>query len=184
MKPRDFPTGRAAKGGDKPVAIDMSLDEPEEAGAIACSPSQTTNYEPEEEAQMMMAEAKADKVEAGSPEYKAPGSLSPSREQSPIPPVLNAYYTQNFRPKQVYGPRPVPKVTPSTLGGRGRRTRWSETRKGVGISNMTRAHQGARIRTHRREDYTEKYDFLTVYLDVTRCAIRQWVIPIARLHTI
>ena len=150
MKPRDFPTGRAAKGGDKPVVIDMSLDEPEEAGAIARSRSQTTNYEPEEEAQMMMAEAKADKVEAGSPEYKAPGSLSPSREQSPIRPVLNAYYTQNFRPKQVYGPRPVPKVTPSTLAERRKRKEDEVERdqKRGRHKQHDQAHQGARIRTH------------------------------------
>ena len=109
MKPRDFPTGRAVNGGavhggDKPVVINMSLNGPEEAGANARSPSPTPNYEHEEEDHRMMAEAEADKVKINSPEYVAPGSRSLSRERSPIRPILNAYFTQNFRPKQVYGP--------------------------------------------------------------------------------
>ena len=121
MKPRDFPTGRAVHGGDEPVIIDKSLDGPEEAGANARSPSPTPNYEHCEEAEMMMDEAEANKVKINSPECVAPGSRSPSRERSPIRPVLNAYFTQNFRPKQVYGQRPVPQVTPSTLAKRRKR---------------------------------------------------------------
>ena len=104
MKARDFPTGRAVNGGavhggDKPVVINLSLDGPEEAGANARSPSPTPNYEHEEEAQIMMDEADAEKVKIDSPEYVAPGSWSPSRERSPIRPILNAYFTQNFRLK-------------------------------------------------------------------------------------
>ena len=56
-----------------------------------------------------------------SQEYMAPGSRSPSRERSPVRPVLNAYFTQKFRPKQVYGPRPSPQVTPLTLVERSKR---------------------------------------------------------------
>ena len=121
MKPRDFPTGSAVHGGDEPVVIDMSLDGPEEAGANARSPSPTPNYEHEEEAQMMMAEAEADKVKIDSPQYVAPWSRSLSRERSPSRPVLNAYFTQNIRPRQVYGQRPVPRVTPSTTAERRKR---------------------------------------------------------------
>ena len=75
----------------------------------------------------MMEEAEAEKDEARSPIYKAPGSRSPSREGSPVlpvlnvRPVLNAYYTQNFRPKQVFGPRPVLQVTQATLRERRKR---------------------------------------------------------------
>ena len=121
MKPRDFPTGRAVYGGDEPAVIDMSLDGPKEAGANTRSPSLTPNYEREEEAEMMMAEAEADKVEVDSPKYVALVSQSPSWERSPVRPVLNAYFTQNFRPKRVYGPRPSPQVTPSTLAERKKR---------------------------------------------------------------
>ena len=121
MKPRDFPTGRAVHGGDEPVVIDMSLDGPEEAGANARSPSPTPNYEHEEEAQMMMDKAEADKVKIDSSNYMAPRSRSRSRERSPIRPVLNAYFTQNFRPKQVYGPTSVPQVTPTTPAERRKR---------------------------------------------------------------
>ena len=74
-----------------------------------------------------MEEAEAENDEARSPIYKAPGSRSPSREGSPVlpvlnvRPVLNAYYTQNFRPKQVFGPRPVLQVTQATLQERRKR---------------------------------------------------------------
>ena len=121
MKPRDFPTGRAVHLGDEPVVIDMSLDSPEEAGANARSPSPTPNYEHEEEAQMMMAEAEADKVKIDSPQYVAPWSRSPSRERSPSRPVLNVYFTQNFKPKQVYGQSAAPQVTPSITAERRKR---------------------------------------------------------------
>ena len=78
----------------------MSLDGPEEAGAIARSPSPTQDYEHEEEAQMVMDEAEADKVRIYSLEYVAQWSGSPSRERSPTSPVLNVYYTQNFGPRK------------------------------------------------------------------------------------
>ena len=136
MKPRDFPTGRAVHGGDEPVIIDMILNGPEEAGANARSPSPTPNYEHEEEAQVMMDEAEANKVKIDSPEYVAPGSRSPSRERSPIRPVMNAYFTQNFRPKQVYGQRPVPQVTPSTTAER-------RKKKEVGVGQGQTRGQGS-----------------------------------------
>ena len=69
----------------------------------------------------MMAEAEADKVKIDSSNYMAPRSRSRSRERSPIRPVLNAYFTQNFRPKQVYGPTSVPQVTPTTPAERRKR---------------------------------------------------------------
>ena len=121
MKPSDFPTGRTIPGEDNQVIIDMSMDEPEEAGANARSPSPTPDYENVEEAEVLMEEAEAEKNEARSPIYKAPGSRSPSRERSPVRPVLKAYYTQNFRPKQVFGPRPVLQVTQATLQERRKR---------------------------------------------------------------
>ena len=105
----------------------MSMDEPEEAGASARSPSPTPDYEDVEGAEVLMEEAEAEKDEARSPIYKAPGSRSPSREGSPVlpvlnvRPVLNAYYTQHFRPKQVFGPPPVLQVTQATLQERRKR---------------------------------------------------------------
>ena len=85
------------------------------------------DYETVEEAEVLMEELEEKKDKARSPEYKAPVSMSPTRERVP---VLNAYYTQNFRPKQVYGPRPDPQVTlvPLQSEGRGRRTRYSRIR--------------------------------------------------------
>ena len=121
MKPSDFPTGRTIPGEDDQVIIDMSMDEPEEAGANARSPSPTPDYENVEEAEVLMNKAEVEKDEARSPIYKAPGSRSPSRERSPVRPVLNAYYTQKFRPKHVFGPRPVPQVTQATLKERRKR---------------------------------------------------------------
>ena len=70
---------------------------------------------------MLMDDAEVEKDKARSPVYEAPGSRSPSRERSPVCPVLNACYTQNFRPKQVFGPWPVPKVTQATLKERRKR---------------------------------------------------------------
>ena len=89
----------------------------------------------------MMDEAEANKVKMDSPEYVAPGSRSPSRERSPVRPLLNAYFTQNFRPKQVYGPTSVPQVTPTTPAERRKR------KEDEGEFGQT-SGQGARIRTH------------------------------------
>ena len=86
MKPRDFLTSRTIPGKEDQVIIDMSMDEPEEAGASARSPSPTPDYEDVEGAEVLMEEAEAEKDEARSPIYKAPGSRSPSREGSPVPP--------------------------------------------------------------------------------------------------
>ena len=72
----------------------------------------------------MLDEAEADQITVDSPEYIAPGSSSPSGERSPRSPskdprekspLLNAYYTQNLRPRQVYKPPTVPQVTPASL---------------------------------------------------------------------
>ena len=60
---------------------------------------------------MIMDEEEVERSRARSPEYVAPGSRSPSKDPVEKGPVLNAYYTQNFRPKQVYGLRTVPQVT-------------------------------------------------------------------------
>ena len=58
MKPRDFLTSRTIPGKEDQVIIDMSMDEPEEAGANARSPSPTQDYEDVEEAEVLMEEAK------------------------------------------------------------------------------------------------------------------------------
>ena len=102
MNPRNFPTGRPSPDKEDEVIINiMSMDGPEEAGPNARSPSPTPNYEEIEDAEVFLEEAEAEKDKARSPVYEAPVSRSPSREKSPIRPVLYAYYTQNFRPKQV-----------------------------------------------------------------------------------
>ena len=58
-------------------------------------------------------EAGASSARNKSPEYRAPGSWSPSRGQRERRPVLNAYFTQNFRPRQV---AKVPNVVQVTEG--------------------------------------------------------------------
>ena len=127
MKPRDFQTSRTVPGKQDQVIIDMSMNQPEEAGANARSPNPTPDYEDVEGAEVLKEEAEAEKDKARSPIYKASWSRSPSREGSPVRPVLNvlpvlnAYYTQTFRPKQVFGPRPVLQVTQATLRERRKR---------------------------------------------------------------
>ena len=108
MKPRDYPTGRTGPTEEEPIIIDMSMDGPEEAGANDKSP--IPKYENVEVAEVLMDEVEAEKDKVKRPEYKAPGSRSPSKDPREKSPVLNAYYTQNFRPRQVYGPRTVPQV--------------------------------------------------------------------------
>ena len=65
--------------------------------------------------QMLMEEAGAAGAPARdrSPEYRAPGLWSPRRGQRERSTVLNAYYTQNFRPRQV---AKVPNVAQVTEG--------------------------------------------------------------------
>ena len=108
MKPRDYPRGRTGPTEEEPFVIEMSVAGPEEAGANARSPS--PEYETVEVAEVLMAEVEAKRDKVRSPEYEAPGSRSPSKDPGEKSPVLNAYYTQNFRPRQVYGPRTVPQV--------------------------------------------------------------------------
>ena len=116
MRPRDQPSGRTGSMEEpleEPIVINMSMDGPEEAGANARSPS--PEYENLDVAEVIMdvAEAEEDKSKNKSPESKAPGSRSPSRDPRERSPVLNASYTQNFRPRQAYR---FPTVTQVTEG--------------------------------------------------------------------
>ena len=80
MNPKSFPNTRGALSEDEPEAVYMSIDSPdspEEAGANARSPSLDPDYEPEEEADMLLDQA-AIEVKMDSQEYIAPGSRSPS----------------------------------------------------------------------------------------------------------
>ena len=88
MNPKSFPNTRGALSEDEPEAVDMSIDSPdspEEAGANARSLSPDPDYEPEEEADMLLDQAEAIEVKMDSPEYIAPGSRSPSIGRTPSP---------------------------------------------------------------------------------------------------
>ena len=122
MSPRSFPNTRGALSDEEPEIVDMSLDSPaspEEAGANARSPSPTPNspdYDPGEEADMLLDQAEAAEVKAKSPDYVAPGSRSPS------PSALSALF------HQVRGAGPSTPATPDNLE-RGRRSREEEGRQ-------------------------------------------------------
>ena len=95
MNPNSFPNTRGALSEDEPEAVYMSIDSPdspEEAGANARSLSPDPNYEPEEEANMLLDQAEAIEVKMDSPEYIAPDSRSPSRGRSPCP--ISALFKQ------------------------------------------------------------------------------------------
>ena len=88
MNPKSFPNTRGALSEDEPEAVYMSIDSPdspEEAGANARSLSPDPDYEPEEEADMLLDQAEAIEVKMDSPEYIAPGSRSPSIGRTPSP---------------------------------------------------------------------------------------------------
>ena len=60
MNPKSFPNTRGTLSEDEPEAVDMSIDSPdspEEAGANARSPSPEPDYEPEEQADMLLDQA-------------------------------------------------------------------------------------------------------------------------------
>ena len=88
------------------MSID-SPDSPEEAGANARSPSPDPDYEPEEEADMLLDQAKAIEVKMDSHEYIAPGSSSPSIGRTPIP--ISALF------HQVHGARTDSHTAPGNL---------------------------------------------------------------------
>ena len=74
MNPRSFPNGRTAYGEEEREAINMSLDSPdspEEAEANARSPSLDPDYEPNDEAEMILDKAEA---EEGPGKEQAPGA--------------------------------------------------------------------------------------------------------------
>ena len=88
MNPKSFPNTRGTLSEDEPEAVDMSIDSPdspEKARANARSPSPDLDYEPEEEADMLLDQAEAIEVKMDSPEYIAPGSRSPSIGRTPSP---------------------------------------------------------------------------------------------------
>ena len=85
MNPRSFPNTQGDLSNKEPEIVDMSLEDspasPEEAGANARSPSPMPNspdYDPGEEADMLLDAAEAAEARAGSPPDIAPGSRSPS----------------------------------------------------------------------------------------------------------
>ena len=99
--------------------MDMSLDSPaspEEAGANGRSPSPTPDYDPGEEADILLDQAEAVEVRTESPDYVAPGLRSPS------PSALSALLHQVRRAK------PSTPATPDNLE-RGRRSREEEGRR-------------------------------------------------------
>ena len=83
MNQKAFPNTRGVlSGDDTPEAVNMSLDSPEfpeEAGAASRSPLPDPTYDPEEEARMLLDQAKTEpqgeppEVQAESPVYDAPG---------------------------------------------------------------------------------------------------------------
>ena len=96
--PKSFPNTRGALSAEEPKAVNMSLDSPdspEEAGANTRSPSPTPNYNPEEEADMLLDQAEAIEAKVDSPEYIAPGSRSPSIGRTPSP--ISALFHQVCR---------------------------------------------------------------------------------------
>ena len=97
-----------------------SPDSPEEAGANARSPSPTPDYNPEEEADMLLDQAEAIEVKGNSPEYSAPGSRSPSIGRTPSP--ISALFNQ------VRGAGTDPHSTPKNLK-RSRKSREEEGRR-------------------------------------------------------
>ena len=100
MNPRSFPNTRGALSEEEPEAVNMSLDSPdspEEAGANTLSPSPDPDYEPDEEAEMLLDQAEA----------VAPGSRSPSKGRSPSP--ITALFNQ------VRAAGTDPQVTPAKL---------------------------------------------------------------------
>ena len=119
MNPRSFPNTRGALSEEEPEIVDMSLDSPaspEEAGANARSPSPTPDYDPGEEADMLLDQAEAEEVRDESPDYVAPDSRSPS------PLALSALL------HQVRGAGPSTPHMPDNLE-RGRRSREEEGRR-------------------------------------------------------
>ena len=111
MRARMRPSGRQEsvdEPSEEPVIINMAMDEAEEAGANARSPSPEIEHIEVEEAPMD--EAEKDLV------YVPPESQDkePDREPDMEIRVLNAYYTQGFKPKQVYSPSSVSQVTSKT----------------------------------------------------------------------
>ena len=98
MNPKSFPNTRGALSAEEPKAVNMSLDSPdspEEAGANTRSPSPTPDYNPEEEADMLLDQAEAIEAKVDSPEYIAPGSRSPSIGRTPSP--ISALFHQVCR---------------------------------------------------------------------------------------
>ena len=59
-----------------------------------------------------MSEVEAENEKAKSPEYKAPGSRSHTREPREKNPVLNTYFTPNFRsdPSRYMDPQLSPRL--------------------------------------------------------------------------
>ena len=98
MNPKSFPNTRGALSAEEPKAVNMSLDSPdspEEAGANTRSPSPTADYNPEEEADMLLDQAEAIEAKVDSPEFIAPGSRSPSIGRTPSP--ISALFHQVCR---------------------------------------------------------------------------------------
>ena len=148
MNPKSFPNTQGVLSDDEPEVVDMSLEDspasPEEAGANARSPSPTPNspdYEPGEEADMLLDAAEAAETREGSPPYVAPGSRSPS------PSALSALYHQVRRA----GPR-----TPDTPGNleRGRRSREEEGRRRARARLLLDQERGGQ-RVDWREDHLQ-----------------------------
>ena len=114
MRPRDRPTERTGSMGEppeEPIVIEMSMDGPDEAGANPRSPS--PEYENLEVPEVLMDEAEAEEEMNKNKNPEAPGPRSPGQGPRERSPVLNAYYTQNFRPRQV---AKFPTVTQVTEG--------------------------------------------------------------------
>ena len=119
MNPRSFPNTRSALSDEEPEIVDMSLDSPaspEEAGANGRSPSPTPDYDPGEEADILLDQAEAVEVRTESPDYVAPGLRSPS------PSALSTLF------HQVRGAGPSNPATPDNLE-RGMRSREEEGRR-------------------------------------------------------
>ena len=111
-EPKGIPKHKGVLSGDEnPEAVNMSLDSPEsqeEAGATARSPLPDPTYDPEEEARMLLDQAKTEPQEeptevkaespvyvapGSSPEYVAPGS-SPGSSKGRSPSPLSTLYSQ------------------------------------------------------------------------------------------
>ena len=137
MNPRSFPNTRGALSEEEPEAVNMRLDSPdspEEVEANARSPSPDLDYEPDEEAEMLLDQAEAVEVKVDRPDYVPPGSRSPTKGLIPSP--ITVLFSQ------VCAAGTDPQVTPSNLE-ESRKRREEEVRRARARSRILDQARGS-----------------------------------------